>query len=143
MRHLIVITVYSLLNELIIKETPDVDLICDLIKDSSVTNSGSSPNYLDITNWHGQTSLHLAVLVDLPHLVGRLLAAGASADACENRYGDNVALLACRLGRVKCFKAIIDGLKYRMDSTNAELSRVLRLSDREGCVWKILQFVLT
>lgn len=64
------------------------------------------PDFLDITNDLYQTPLHLATLTGKPHIVRRLVLAGATLDIQD--HGGNIPLhIACRSGDLDCVQAIL------------------------------------
>lgn len=79
---------------------PAVNTLITLVPDTSLLN---------IRNFCGQTALHLAVLLDQPSTVKKLINAGADVNLRDNRC--NTALhLACLNNNVRCFQAIISAV---------------------------------
>lgn len=80
---------------------PAVDKLISLIPD---------PSYLNIRNFCGQTALHLAVLLDQPTTVRKLINCGADVNIRDNRC--NTALhLACLNENIKCVQHIISAVQ--------------------------------
>lgn len=72
-------------------------------------------SYLDIRNFCGQTALHLAVLLDQPATVKRLINAGANINMRDNRC--NTALhLACLNENDRCVNIIISAVSTQKGS---------------------------
>lgn len=64
------------------------------------------PDFLDITNDLYQTPLHLATLTGKPHIVRRLVVAGATLDIQD--HSGNIPLhIACRSGDLDCVQALL------------------------------------
>ncbi|KAM7368198.1 hypothetical protein PAMP_014443 [Pampus punctatissimus] len=71
--------------------------------------------FLNVQNHQRQTALHLAVIMEQPHLVERLLKAG-----CDPRLADdggNTALhIACKKGSLACFSVITQNCQRHLTS---------------------------
>jgi len=88
---------------------------------------------LDAVNVRYQTALHLAVIVDRPDVVTQLVARGASLRRQEQRHGDSVLHLACRLGRSTCLLAVYEALRWTTQTAKSDhIKDVLSSINYEG-----------
>lgn len=62
-----------------------------------------------------QTALHLAVITEQPHLVDRLLKAGADPRLADNN-GNTVLHIACKKGSLACFGVITQNCQRHLAS---------------------------
>jgi len=81
--------------------------------------AAASVGELDAVNIRFQTALHLAIILDRPDIAWLLVSRGASLRRQEQRHGDSVLHLACRLGRTKCLLAVHDALQWRRRTSAA------------------------
>lgn len=63
---------------------------------------------LDIYNNLKQTPLHLAVITEQPHIVGKLTTAGANVNL-PDRNGQTPTHLACQRSSIECMKELFKG----------------------------------
>lgn len=95
--------------------------------------AAASVGELDAVNVRYQTALHLAVIVDRPDIVTLLVSRGASLRRQEQRHGDTVLHLACRLGRSKCLLAVYEALRWtRQTAENGDIKDVLSSTNYQG-----------
>jgi len=92
---------------------------------------------LDAMNVRRQTALHLAVIVNWPYCVSRLLSLGASLRHQEQLHGDNVLHLACRLGHGRCLDAVFDACTKRSAALDIKrnIKTILHSFNYEGTVF--------
>lgn len=108
---------------------------CDALV-NTVIKLARDPAHLDIVNLRGQTALHVAVCVQRPTVIARLIDAGASVSVREALHGDTPLLLACRLGHADCLQAIVEALKRREDLD--AVRRAFLVADYHGTRFIIL-----
>ena len=70
-----------------------------------------SYQYLDVKNRNGQSVLHLAVIQNMPGLVRRILAHGATPDVRDN-HGNTALHVAVTKGHLTCVEALTKHLTY-------------------------------
>ena len=110
----------------------------------------ASAGELDLRNVQFLTALHLAVVVDRPDIVGLLVSLGASLNLQEERHGDTVVHLVCRLDRGKCLCAIVDALLRRTTAQRLiehDLKAILHSFNYDGnnvtyAIWRLGVFCL-
>ena len=69
---------------------------------------------LDIYNNLKQTPLHLAVITEQAHTVGKLIAAGANANM-PDRNGHTPTHLACQRSRADCLEQLLNSSTNKVD----------------------------
>jgi len=92
---------------------------------------------LDAMNIRRQTALHLAVIVNWPYCVSRLISLGASLRHQEQLHGDNVLHLVCRLGHGRCLGAVFDACTKRSPELDIKRSikTFMHSFNYEGSIW--------
>ena len=101
----------------------------------SLAEAAAAAGQLDARNYRWQTALHLAVITNRPDVVTLLVSLGSALTVQEQRYGDSVLHLACRLGHGTCLDAIIDAwMKRDVDkqSSKHQIKTMLHSINFEG-----------
>ncbi|KAL4230518.1 hypothetical protein ACF0H5_010900 [Mactra antiquata] len=71
-----------------------------------------SPKFISMKNYMLQSPLHLAVLLNLPRVVRRLIVAGAEIDS-RNKQGNTPLHLACRDGHIEIVRHLLEPVRYQ------------------------------
>jgi len=101
----------------------------DLGEIDRLATAAAAAGELDACNLRRLTPLHLAVITDRADVSRLLVSHGASLRLHEQRYGDTVLHLACRLGCGSCLHEIIDASST---ARKQDIKTILHSANSEG-----------